>query len=170
MVCGFGIVTSVNVPGSFLLALVGLVLLAIFVLTGWGVRLLASIISNRRFPTQARWLIVPAIFGVTALLAVTTAENDLVLRVARPWIERDARSMMSSKTTPNKGWLGPLPVTAVSRTGGTLFFEVAGTGGFFDSAGYAWSSSTPPQDGVHPLSSHVTGAWWKWEDTYTMGD
>ncbi len=165
----FGIFLSVNIAGYLFFPLIGLILLAALIVAAWGIGLTVSVISNRQFPRHRGWLIVPAIFGTAFLLTVATADKDLVLRIARPWIERDVRSIMSDQTPPSQGWLGPLPVKAIVRSGDTLFFQVAGAG-FIDSAGYAWSQSVPPIDDLHPFMHELNDNWWKWEsDSFLVG-
>lgn len=164
LVTCFGILVSLNIVGNLFFPLIALILLAALVVMGWGIALLVSIYTNRRLPRQRAWLTVPAIFGVAFVLTIATADRDLVLRVSSPWIERDVRAIMANTSTPSKkGWLGPLPVTAIVRTGDTLYFQVAGAG-FINSAGYAWSESVPRTDDRHPFLREVKPNWWKWED------
>ncbi len=156
------ILVSVNIPGSLFLIAIFATLLLLGVSGWWAVRLLVWLIVNRKIPREKRWLTIPLLAIGSVLLTVIASDQHLVLRVARPWIERDVKQMMAMPTPPTTGWIGPLPVTDVKRVGDTLFFEVAGSG-FLDHAGYAWTPTVPPDDYLHPYHRPIDGNWWTWE-------
>jgi hypothetical protein len=155
-------VVSVNVPGTFFLTLMVVLLMAMVMMAIWSVRFVFAWIVTRRFPTEKRWLALPAVAVLGVLGIGVAADRHLVLRATSPWMERDVKQMLASPNPPTTGWIGPLPVVDIKRVGQTLYFEVAGTG-LIDSSGYAWSTDIPDDSIYHPEHQPLAGNWWTWE-------
>ncbi|MDO3635027.1 hypothetical protein [Mycolicibacterium arseniciresistens] len=128
----------------------------------WLFRTVASAITARRF--FARTLVVPLIFGATAVLIGVDAPARLRFAQARPGFEHAVTSIEGGADPARfAGRIGTYRVSQISTYGRDVYFTIPG--GFLGTNGLAYLPDGPSesehQGELNSIETPFTGPWYK---------
>ncbi|MGA5464730.1 hypothetical protein [Mycobacterium sp. NPDC050041] len=151
---------------AFGTGLLGLAVGAV-VVACWLFRTVASAVTARRF--FVRTLVVPVIFGATAVLIQVDAPARVRFAQARPAFEHAVTSIEGGEDPARfVGRIGTYRISQVSSYGRDVYFTIPG--GFLGTNGLAYlpeGPSEPERQGeVSSIETQFTGPWYRFSRTW----